>query len=91
MQATLTREAAEAVLDLTRGTGTDLRSAPNHPHTCAGEPLGQTGYVIWRLDWPKVQATLGMVGLLPLDRDTLDGLTRMADGVSEALNAKRTS
>ena len=32
--------------------------------------LGQTGYVIWRLDWPGVQAMLDMAGLLPLDQDT---------------------
>ena len=32
--------------------------------------LGQTGYVIWRLDWPGVRAMLDMAGLLPLDQDT---------------------
>lgn len=47
--------------------------------------------MIWRLDWPGVQATFDMVGLLPLERETLDGLMRMADGASEELNAKRTS
>lgn len=50
--------------------------------------IGQTGYVIWRLDWPGVRAALGMAGLLPMDRDTLDGLMRMAEGASEALNSR---
>ena len=50
--------------------------------------IGQTGYVIWRLDWPGVRAALGMAGLLPMDRDTMDGLMRMAEGASGALNSR---
>ena len=50
--------------------------------------LGQTGYVILRLDWPGVRAMLDMAGLLPLDRDTLGGLMGMAEGAAEALNCR---
>ena len=50
--------------------------------------IGQTGYVIWRLDWPGVWAALGMAGLLPIDRDTLDGLMRLAERASEELNSR---
>lgn len=50
--------------------------------------IRQTGYVIWRLDWPGVRAALGMAGLLPMDRDTLDGLMRMAERAAEALNSR---
>lgn len=44
--------------------------------------------MIWRLDWPGVQSTLDMAGLLPLERDTLDGLIRMAEGAAAALNCR---
>ena len=49
------------------------------------------GPVAWAIDWTQARALLDLAGLLPLAPETLDGLMWMEDGVSEELNAQRTS